>query len=336
MSAGDAATRALAARRGAGLFVLRERALVAVRGRDRVRWLDGMLSNDVAHLRPGRSSSGCYALLLTPQGRIVCDFHVIQRGEELWLETEARGLPEVLARLERHIIADDVTLEDRSVAITRIGVEGAAAPRLLARALGEPPQLAPECADDFSCAGHRICVASFGWSGAPGFQLIAPAEAEASLASALRAAAVPDAPLVEGDAEVLEILRIEAGIPRLHRELDEDVLPAEAGLMARAVSLEKGCYTGQEIVARIHSRGAESHRLVALRFAAAEAAVGAELRAGERVVGSVTSSCRSASAGPIGLGFVRRPFDAEGNELRADGVPVRVAAAPLVAPTGGA
>ncbi|HVN39747.1 MAG TPA: glycine cleavage T C-terminal barrel domain-containing protein [Myxococcota bacterium] len=336
MSADDAARLALAARRGAGLFALRERALVAVRGRDRVRWLDGMLSNDVASLRPGRSTSGCYALLLTPQGRIVRDFHVLQRGDELWLETEARGLPEVLARLGRHIIADDVTLEDRSAGFARIGVEGAGASRLLARALGEPPDLASECGDDFCCADHRICVVAFGWSGAPGFQLIAPAEAQAALTSALRAAAPPDAPLVEGDAEVLEILRIEAGIPRLHRELDEGVLPAEAGLMARAVSLQKGCYTGQEIVARIHSRGAESHHLVALRFAGAEAAPGAQLRAGERVVGSVTSSCRSARAGPIGLGFVRRPFDAEGSELLADGVPARVAAAPLVAPTGGA
>ena len=318
------------------MFALRERALVAVRGRDRVRWLDGMLSNDVARLRPGRSASGCYALLLTPQGRIVCDFHVLQRGDEIWLETDSRGLPDVLARLERHIIADDVTLEDRSAEITRIGVEGAAVPQLLARALGEPPQLASECAGDFTCAGHRICVAAFGWSGAPGFQLIAPAGAEASLAAALRAAAPQGVDLVEGDAEVLEILRVEAGIPRLHRELDEDVLPAEAGLMARAVSLEKGCYTGQEIVARIHSRGAESHRLVALRFDGAVPAPGAELSAGERVVGSVTSACRSAAAGPIGLGFVRRPFDAEGSELRASGVAARVAAAPLVAPTGGA
>ena len=336
MSADDAAKRAVAVRRGAGVFALRERALIAVRGRDRVRWLDGMLSNDVARLRPGPSSSGCYALLLTPQGRIVCDFHVLQRGDELWLETEARGLPEVLARLERHIIADDVTLEDRSAEVARIGIEGAAAPRLLARALGEPPQLAPECADDFSCAGHRICVAAFGWSGAPAFQLVAPAGAGPSLQSALRAAAAPDVALVEGDAEVLEILRIEAGIPRLHRELDEGVLPAEAGLMARAVSLEKGCYTGQEIVARIHSRGAESHHLVALRFADAEPAAGTELRAGGRVVGSVTSSCRSAAAGPIGLGFVRRPFDTEGSELEADGVVARVATAPLVAPSGGA
>jgi folate-binding protein YgfZ len=336
VSAHDAAKRAVAARRGAGVFALRDRALIAVRGRDRVRWLDGMVSNDVARLRPGRSASGCYALLLTPQGRIVCDFHVLARGDEIWLETDAHGVSEVVARLERHIIADDVTLDDRSAEIARIGVEGAAAPQLLARALGESPQLASECADDFSCAGHRICVAAFGWSGAPGFQLIAPAGAESSLASALRAAASPGTNVVEGDAEVLEILRIEAGIPRLHRELDEDVLPAEAGLMARAVSLEKGCYTGQEIVARIHSRGAESHHLVALRFAGAEPGAGTELRAGGRVVGSVTSSCRSATAGPIGLGFVRRPFDAEGSELEANGVVARVAAAPLVARTNGA
>ena len=205
-----------------------------------------------------------------------------------------------------------------------------------ARSVGAP-SLAPECGADFECAGRRVCVAAFGWSGAPAFQLIAAAGAEDG---AGRARCAPPRRRKSSSStatpEVLEILRIEAGIPRLHRELDEDVLPPEAGLMARAVSLEKGCYTGQEIVARIVSRGAESHRLVALRFAGAEPAPGAELRAGDRRVGSVTSTCRSAEAGAIGLGFVRRPFDAPGSELVADGVPARVAAPPLVAPTAGA
>jgi folate-binding protein YgfZ len=306
------------------------RGLLAVRGGDRVRWLDGMLSNDIARLRPGRDRSGCYALLLSPQGRILADFHVLLRRDELWLETEAARLAEIRARLERYVIADDVTLEDRSASVARLGLEGAAAEALLARALGLAPGLAPDCCDDFDLAGRRICVAAFGWSGAPAFQLFAPAEAEAGLIAALRAAATPGAPLCDGDDEVLEILRIEAGTPRLYRELDERVLPPETGLMARAVSLSKGCYTGQEIVARLVSRGAESHHLVALRFSGGPPPAGAEIRAGDRRVGEVTSACRSASAGAIGLGFVRRPFDAPGGELWAGGVATRVAAAPLV------
>jgi folate-binding protein YgfZ len=331
----DAAQRALAARRGAGLFRLRERALFAVRGGDRVRWLDGMLSNDVARLAPGPERSGCYALLLTPQGRIVADFHVLARADELWLETDAGHAEAVRARLERHVIADDVTLADLSPAFARTGLEGAAAEALLARALGRAPGLAPECGADFEWEGAQVCVAAFGWSGAPAFQIFAPREAEDALLASLRRAAAPGE-LVDGDAEVLEILRIEACIPRLHRELDENVLPPETNLMGRAVSLTKGCYTGQEIVARLVSRDAASHRLVALRFDAEPPAAGAELRAGERAVGSVTSTCRSAWAGAIGMGFVRRPFDESGAELRADGCRVRVAPAPRVPPTAAA
>lgn len=336
MNGVDAPLRADAVRRGAGLFLLRDRGLLAVRGSDRVRWLDGMLSNDVASLRPGPQSSGCYALMLSPQGRILADFHVLQRGDELWLETESRELADVRTRLERYIIADDVTLEDRSAEVVRIGLEGAAAPELLARALGEAPGLAPDCAGDFVCAGRRVCVAAFGWSGAPAFQLIAPADTEGALVEALRACATPELPLVEGDAVMLEILRIEAGIPRLFHELGPEVLPPEARLVPRAVSLDKGCYTGQEIVARLVSRAAESHRLVALRFTGDPPPAGTELRADGRPVGSVTSSCRSARAGSIGLGFVRRPFDADGSELAADGVQARVALPPLVPPTGAA
>lgn len=336
MSGNEAAQRAVAVRRGAGLFRLQGRALLAVRGGDRVRWLDGMLSNDIAGLRSGSERSGCYALLLSPQGRILADFHVLQRGDELWLETAAERFGELRAILERHVIADDVTLEDRSADFVRLALEGAAAEALLSRALGRAPGLAPDCGADFEWAGRRVAIAAFGWSGAPAFQLFVPPDAADALVSALRAAASSAAELVDADAEVLEILRIEAGIPRLYRELDERVLPPETGLMQRAVSLSKGCYTGQEIVARLVSRGAESHRLVALRFAGALPRPGAEIRAGERRVGEVTSACHSARAGAIGLGFVRRPWDAAGGEVFVDGAPARIAQAPLVPPTGGA
>lgn len=325
-------------RRGAGLFRLRERALFAVRGGDRVRWLDGMLTNDVTRLAPGRERSGCYALLLTPQGRIVADFHVLARADELWLETESARAGEILARLERHVIADDVTLAAiGSAEVARLGLEGAAAPALLERALGVAPALAPECGADFAWEGQPVCIAAFGWSGAPAFQIFAPREAEQALAASLRRAAVASGlPLLAGDDEVLEILRIEAGVPRLYRELDENVLPPETGLMARAVSQRKGCYTGQEIVARLVARAAESHRLVALRFDGEPPHAGAQILAGERAVGSVTSACRSALAGAIGLGFVRKPFAAEGDELRVEGRAARVARAPLVPPSGSA
>lgn len=335
MSGDTAPARAAALRRGVGLFRLRDRAVLAVRGADRVRWLDGMLSNDVSSLAPGSSRSGCYALLLSPQGRILADFHVLLRGEELWLETARAGFDAIRARLERFIVADDVTLVDRSDELVRFALEGAGAEALLTRALGRAPALAPESGADFELGGQPVCVAAFGWSGAPAFQLFVSPQAEALVLATLRASAGPHG-LPEGDAEVLEILRIEAGVPALHRELDEQVLPPETNLMSRAVSLTKGCYTGQEIVARLVSRGAESHRLVGLRFAAGLPGPDAEIRAEGQRIGEVTSSCRSAEAGPIGLGFVRRPWDAPGTQVEVEGCTARVASLPLVAGAGSA
>jgi folate-binding protein YgfZ len=139
---------------------------------------------------------------------------------------------------------------------------------------------------------------------------------------------------VEGDRDTLEILRIEAGIPRLGAELDEDVFPAEAGLVARAVSLTKGCFTGQEIVARLESRGQVNHRLVGLRFegtAAPTPGEGLDDGDGKRV-GEVTSGCVSPGAGAIGLGYVRRTLALAGTALRAGSRSVEVADLPLVAP----
>jgi folate-binding protein YgfZ len=335
VSADAAALRAHAVRRGVGLFELRDRTLLAVRGADRVRWLDGMLSNDVSWLAPGPERSGCYALLLTPQGRILADFQVLQRGDELWLETASAGFAAIRARLERFIVADDVTLVERSEDFARLALEGARAEPLLTRLLGRAPGLQPESGDEFLLGGHRVFIAAFGWSGAPAFQLFVEARARAALLAWLRDAAAAE-PLLAGDAEVLEILRIEAGIPALHHELDEQVLPPETNLMSRAVSLSKGCYTGQEIVARLVSRGAESHRLVGLRFDADPAAPDAEILVGAQRVGEVTSSCRSARAGAIGLGFVRRPFDAPGTAVLVDGRSARIAALPLVETAGSA
>jgi folate-binding protein YgfZ len=325
-----AAQRAAAVRRSVGLFRPGQRALLAVRGADRVRWLDGMLSNDLKQLAPGPRGSGCYALLLSPQGRILADFHVLLRDEEIWLETSRDGFDAVRARLERFVVADDVAFVDRSDEFERLALEGARAFDLLARALGRDPGLAPECGAELDLAGQRVFAAAFGWSGAPALQLFAAPDAAPALVAALRHAAGPSG-LLEGDAEVLEILRIEAGVPALRRELDERVLPPETNLMSRAVSLAKGCYTGQEIVARLVSRDAAKHRLVGLRFGAELPRADAEIRAEGELVGTVTSRCRSAEAGPIGLGFVRRPFDTPGTPVEVDGAEARVAALPLVA-----
>jgi len=330
----DPAACAARIRRGAGWFALRNRGLICVRGTDRVRWTNGMVSNDVARLEPGPDRSGCHALLLTAQGRIVADLHVLAREGELWLELARDVLPDVAKRLERYVIADDVAISDASATWRRFALEGPRAPELLARAMGAPVALASDSGVDVAIAGVPTVACAWGWSGEAAYQLFVPAAAEQAVAEAI-ARAARAGELETGDEEVLEVLRIEAGTPRQGRELGEDVLPAETGLVGRAVSTSKGCYTGQEIVARMESRGSASHRLVGVRCDAPDAEpppVGAEVLAEGQPIGSVTSACRSAQAGAIALAYVRRARAAPGGAVEVAGSRAHIAPLPFVAP----
>jgi len=326
MNAGE---QARAVRRGAGLFALPERGLAAVRGDDRVRWLNGMLSNDVASLGAPPARGGCYAARLTRQGRIVADVHVVWRPEAFWLETAREAVPGLLEDLDRFLVADDVELEDASAGWERLALEGPRAGRVLAAA-GAPCELAADDAAAVRLGHAEIVVAAFGWSGEPALQLFVPAGSAQEVADLLRRAAERDGtPLVEGGREALEILRVEAGVPLLGTELGQDVLPDEAHL-EHAISTTKGCYTGQEVVARLRSRGQVAHRLVGIVFDADHPApAGARLRDGDKAVGEVTSSCVSPECGAIGLGFVRRAAAEPGRALDADGVRATVAELPF-------
>jgi folate-binding protein YgfZ len=317
---------------GAGLFTLGVRGLVEVRGGDRVRWLNGMLTNDVAAAAARGTGAGCYALLLTREGRVVADLHVLVRADSLWLETEAAAVEIVIARLAKYVIADDVVLADRSSAFDRLAVEGPGADRVLAGLASEaPPPPADGCAD-LRIAGTPVVVAAFAFAGGPGFQLFAPRGRGVGVGAALLAVGAPHG-LVASDEAVLERLRIEAGVPRLGRELDESVLPDEARL-ERAVSTTKGCYTGQEVVARMRSRGRVSHLLVGLRCADPSLpALRTSVQDPEgKRVGEVTSAVLSPRFGAIALAYVRRPWDAPGTRLRVGDGSVEVASLPFGLP----
>ena len=318
-------------RSGAGVVRLADRGLIEVRGGDRVRWLNGMLSNDVSTLAQGPDSSGCYALLLTHRGAITADFHVMLRPDAFWLETSRGAVAGVIERLERFIVADDVELLDRSDEFARLGVEGPGAAAQLSAAAGAPVSLTLDSCGDFELAQASTVVAAFGWSGEQAFQIfVAPDVADRVLAALLAGEDGTEA--AEIDPEALEVARIEAGTPQLGAELDEEVLPDEAGL-DRAISTTKGCYTGQEIVARLRSRGQVNHLLVGLRFEGALPAPDAALHNDTRRTGEVTSACASPVAGLIGLGFVRRDDAVAGTSLKLDGGSATVALLPFVSPT---
>lgn len=323
-------------RRGAGLFARDGRGLLVVRGGDRVRWLNGMITNDVATLQPGPARSGCHALLLTAIGRIVAELHVLLRPDAFWLETERERLGPARAQLEKLLIADDVTLADESDRVGRLALEGPRAFEIAAAAAidaGALAALAPDACADLCIAGVDVLAFASGWSGQPALQLVVPRESAAAVRAALVAAGASRG-LVEAGAEVLETVRIEAGVPRAGAELSEEVLPAEARL-EHAISTTKGCYTGQEIVARMRSRGSASHLLVGLALdGAALPARGDAITADGRVIGEVTSATRSPSAGAIALGFVRRGHEAPGTQVRVAGCPAWIRALPFVAASG--
>ena len=332
MSRADrAAEQAAAVRAGAGIFRLSDRGLVEVVGGDRIRWLDGMLSNDVTSLQVGGENSGCRATALTAKGRIVADLHVLVRDASFWLETAAAAVPKIIEHFERHLIADDVNLRDLSPSIDRLAVEGPLANRLLERVAGAPLDLAADCCKILRIGETEVVAARYGWSGEVGFQLLVPAGSGETVAVEIEAAGSGSEAISAGP-KTLEILRIEAGIPRFGAEIDETVLPAEARL-GRAVSRSKGCYVGQEVVARMEAAGRLSHLLVGL--AMGEDPIpepGSEITTAGKRVGEVTSSCRSALAGSIALGFVRAAHSATGTELCAAGRPARVATLPFAGP----
>jgi folate-binding protein YgfZ len=310
-----------AVRENAGLFQLPERGVLEVLGADRVRWLDGMLSADVKALAAGGGAPG---LLLTRQGRIVADLHVLARSDSFWLELDASALPGVRQRLAGYVIADDVTLQSRSSELVRLAVEGPRAGERLAAAGADVGGIAPHAWRELTIAGESVTFAAYGFSGLAGFQLFAPAGSAAAVSRALLASGV-----VPASSDTLECLRIAAGVPRLGCELDETVLPAEARLEA-AISTSKGCYTGQEVVTRMRSRGRVGHLLVGLRFARETLpARGAEISGPAGRIGQLTSSVLFPGEGAIGLGFVRAEAAEPGTSVRVAGAAAEIVALPM-------
>ena len=208
-----------ATRRAAALFDMPDRGVLEVLGDDRVRWLDGMISGDVARLAEGPSGGGCYATLLTNRGAIVADLHVGRLEDRFVLETAREWIPKTKETLERFIIADDVELRDLSSDLSVLGLEGPLAAEMLARACGAEISLAPDAWGECTIADRAVRIAAFGFTGERGFQLHASRDDAEAVRAALEVAGEAEG-LVRGDAEALEVLRVEAGIPMLGRELD--------------------------------------------------------------------------------------------------------------------
>ena len=271
-----------------GLLDRSERGKLALTGPDAKSFLQGQVTNDVEALAPGE---GCYAAFLTPKGKMMGDLRILDAGDELLLDTERTALQELFNMIRRFSIGFDVELHKRTLErglLSLLGPESEAVARSGA-GLGE--------------AEHSHAVLTAGGIEARairtdlGLDLLCDASDVDALRAALGVVAVSDA--------VAECLRVERGRPRYGVDLDDSVIPQEAGLNERAVSFTKGCYVGQETVARLHYRGKPNRHLRGLRLSE-PASTGDGLTFEGRPVGRVGSVALSPRFGPIALALVRR------------------------------
>ena len=284
----DAQYRVL--REEAGLLDRSDRGKLIVRGPEAAEYLQGQLTNDVEALDVDR---GCYAALLDRKGHIQADMRVLRLSSgEIWLDIEPQAVPTVLRHLQTYSVGREVEIEDVS---DRWAITALLGPR--AAGIAGFEGLGPEHAQRFR---EWDGVEVLGVATDLGLDLITRVDQQASLRKLLSAAGG-----VEISEAAAEIARVESGRPRLGAEMSESTMPAEAGIVERAVDFEKGCYIGQEPVARLHYRGKPNRRLCGLRLSA-PAQPGATLQLEDREVGSVGTACVSPALGPIALAVVRR------------------------------
>jgi tRNA-modifying protein YgfZ len=297
-----------------GLFDRSERGKLALTGSGAVEFLNGQVTAELADLRPGE---GRYAAFLTHKGKMLGDLRVLAVVDELLLDTERVALQALFDMIRRYSIGYEVELHKRTLESSLLSLIGPDARACVARARGAPKTTLatelPPAASPARAPGrpppeveHAHLAAEI--SGVP-VRLVATADGidllfEAPALDAVRAALL-DAGASPVEEQAAEVLRVERGIPRYGLDIDDSVIPQEADLNERAVSFTKGCYVGQETVARLYYKGKPNRLLRGLRLSS-PASPGEELRLGERAVGILGSVADSPRFGPIALALVRR------------------------------
>ena len=314
-----------AAREHSAFIDRSDRGRLVVSGADRASYLQGLFTNDIVALKAGQ---GCYAAYLTAQGRMIADLHVYNTGDVILLTMAGRVKDTVLANLDRFVFSEDVQLGDVTDTFAQIAIVGPDASRVVARSVGGASAEVVEALPEHGSVRAGALVARVTDTGEPGFDVfVERADAAAFLT------AVTDAGAVPLDDVSAEAIRIEAGVPRFGRDMDEETIPIEAGIEGRAISFTKGCYVGQEIIIRVMHRGhgRVARKLVGLLLdGGGPPASGAAIRAGDREIGVVTSGSWSPALGrPIALGYVHRDFVEPGTPVSVDGAAAAVAALPF-------
>ena len=309
-------TEFAALRTNCGLTSLTWRSRFLLTGPDRGRWCNGIVTNNIRDLAPGH---GVYAFFLSPQGRILADLYCYNRGDDLLIETDAAQAAGLRAAWDKYIIMDEVEIQDAPPATT-LGLVGPHAAEVLRTALAAP-------GEDFSKLPPLV-MRAVSWQGAnsiiirddneavSGFEIWLPTAGAAEFWQALTVAGATPVGF-----EALELLRIWSHRPRYGVDISDRYLPQETA-QQRALNFNKGCYVGQEIVERIHSRGLVHRVFAALAVEGDPPESGAKILSGDKEVGEVTSAARipalaTEPARTIALGYVRREALASPNASEA-------------------
>src|SRR5713226_2742590 len=323
----DIAGQYHAAREAVALFDRSSLGKVTVTGRDRQTFLQGMLTNDVKSLAPGQ---GVPAAFLDAHGKVMALLAVYAAADRVLLELPASLTEKTLQTLDRYLISEKAYFEAVDEAFAIVSLQGPGARPLLGRLAGVTLDLSPYGHAEVSMGGAPVRVINRAEGPAPGFHCWVPAEHAAAVKSAFESAGA-----VVAGPETLDVLRIEAGQPWYPQDVDQSVILPETRLEA-LVSYTKGCYIGQETVARVKYRGHVNRALSGLVVEGARVPEGgARVVVAGAEVGKVTSAARSIALGrPIALGYVRREHFEPGTAVTiADGggeQPARVSALPFV------
>lgn len=317
---GDVRSEFEVLRSGCGIYNVSWRSKIRITGRDRVRWLNGMVTNNVRDLAVNR---GVYCFLLNAQGRIHGDMFAFNRGDGLLIDTDRDQRDHLLEIFEKYIIMDDVelALEER---LSAVAVRGPKCEDVLRKIGIDTGELQTLEIRDTRLRGHDASLLRT--DGVNTFELWIAAEQFSFLWNAvLEAGGVPVG------YQAVELARIAAGIPAYGQDIRERDLPQETG-QQRALHFQKGCYVGQEIVERIHSRGNVHRMFTGFRFDGAPPGPGTKIEAGGKEAGEITSSATlptSAGERHVGLGYIRREATAGEPELRAGNIRLKIAKLPF-------
>jgi folate-binding protein YgfZ len=347
-SYGEVEAEYAAIRKGAALMDAPHRSVVILTGKDRLAFLHNKVTNDTNRLTPGQ---GCYAYLLNLKGRIVMDLNILHAEEATLVEIDRRLTAEFLQSMEKYVFTEDVRLLDGSEQLGRLTVLGPKAADLLKKVMdaGVETLSEPFRHTQRSIGKATVTVFRNDLAGEPQYELIVPRDQLVTLWQILHEACGHEGGGEEHDSSLRAIgwsafntARIEAGTPLCGIDISDHYLPMEtAHWYPRAVSVTKGCYIGQEIVARMHAHNTVARMLVGLRVAVAgqpHAAeklplAGTDIFDGAQQVGIITSSCMSPMLGnvPAAMGYVKKAYAAPGKqvELLAEGTRVKAEVAGL-------